>query len=232
MIAGVLSPASVIFVTIGGVTASGSETGIALDILRSWRTTTVQVPLRRARNPLGWCNYHQAAEPYLARIVIPMMGKGANGRPRTKLAFCLALEAAMEQVTFAIPYAGLLSKATEAFSSDAAYSVGIARSAVAIMSARHRASLRSRLITAGKSAMDSCESSPSNVVCTQRQACGTGRCPFGDGSLRFVGADAAGGRTRRPARHLPGGTYDPAAGLPELEAAEPFGIPGRAMAAA
>ncbi len=222
-----LSPeSSSVFVTIGGVTTSGYETATALGILRSWRTTTVQIPLRRARNRLGWCDYHQVAEPYRGKVLIPMMGRGANGRPLTKLAFCLALEDVIEQVGAALPFAGLLTRASEAFLSDSAYSVAMARSAVGIMSARHRASLRSRLADESRSAMSECEASPLKVTCSQSQACGTGACPFSSGLLRYITAPAAGGRTPRPSRHLGGGTFDQAAGLPELEAAEPFGIPG------
>jgi hypothetical protein len=222
-------PSSVIFVTIGGVTASGMETASALDILRTWRTTTVQVPLRKVRNPLGWCDYHAAAEPFRSRVVIPMMGKGANGRPLTKVAFCLALESAVEQIDSVLPYAGLLEKATRAFMSDPAYSVVMARSAVAVMAARHRAALRSRLVAASQQAVAMCASRALPGACGVAQSCGTGACPFADKSLAFLRTPSQRGRTQRPARHI-GDSYDPAAALSELEEAEPFEVAARTAA--
>jgi len=54
----------------------------------------VRQPLARAGHPLASCDYHAIAAPYKSVIVMPdrHYGRGAAGRPSTKLAFMFALE--------------------------------------------------------------------------------------------------------------------------------------------
>lgn len=204
-----------IYVTVGGVQVTTTQTGLALDILKSSKGMMVRQPLQRAGNPLALCDYHAAAAPYRDRVALPMQGRGAAGRHLTKSAFILALEDVIASAAAGEPFSALLADTATAFALDASYSVSIARAAVGILEARHKTELRQRLMSASQAAVRQCDSAAGQFTCSLATACGTGACRFAAAGLGFIGTPASEGRATRPLNHR-GGTFDPASALSEL----------------
>jgi len=102
----------------------------------------VRQPLARAGHPLASCDYHAIAVPYRSVIVMPdrQYGRGAAGRPSTKLAFMLALETyaaqAREREETEAARRQLLEwrdAALAAFAEDFAYAEAMASAASAVL---------------------------------------------------------------------------------------------------
>jgi hypothetical protein len=181
----------------------------------------VRQPLARAGSPLAACNYHSAARPWLDRDA-PPGGRGAAGRPRTKEAFCQALEAVLAdgRDRHLSELSGPDEEALGAFSADHAYAAAIAAAAVGILRHRHTAGLRQRLRESAAVAVTACQE---RGTCRLATPCGTGQCVFASGVLRQVTAASETGRMRRPAQHA-GRGFSPDDALADLEALVPFAV--------
>jgi hypothetical protein len=117
----------------------------ALQILRSSRGMMVRQPLARAGHSLADCDYHAISAPYKSVVVLPdrQWGKGAAGKPATKLAFMLALEAYAarerereEHEAARRPLLEARDAALAAFAEDFTYMVAIAQAASAVLRRR------------------------------------------------------------------------------------------------
>lgn len=117
----------------------------ALAVLQTSPGMMVRQPLSRSGNALAFCDYHQAAAPYLHQVHVPegVWGRGAAGKPTTKLAFMMALELYIEQEQAAAeqearwrPLRELTSAAMDAFRSDFGYATAMASAASAVLRRR------------------------------------------------------------------------------------------------
>lgn len=106
----------------------------------------VRQPLARAGNPLAFCDYHAVAAPYLDSVqdqLAGTWGRGAAGRPSTKLAFMLALEsyipaAAEEEIRAQArqPLRRWVDDALSAFRDDFSYCAAMASAAQDVLRRR------------------------------------------------------------------------------------------------
>jgi hypothetical protein len=87
-----LAAAPVAVTAVGGVPVTAEEIDQARLILASCASVAVRQPLARHGHPLAACDYHAAAAPYRQEIAGSGWGRGAAGRPVTKIAFLAALD--------------------------------------------------------------------------------------------------------------------------------------------
>lgn len=144
-------------VTIGGVTVIAADAAAALRVLQAAGGIMVRQALAAAGNPLASCDYHAAALPYMTEPYLAACsadgewGRGAAGRPVTRLAFMAALRAALraaEQAEPARAFAADLAAADRAFSSDSGYAEAMAKAAVALRARAVRRSSADRAAAA------------------------------------------------------------------------------------
>lgn len=187
----------------------------------------VRQPLTRSGSPLAACDYHAAARPWLD-LEAPSGGRGAAGRPRTKEAFCTALQDALEHGRraqmdeYCVPQ---VAAALDAFGRDHSYATAMAQAAVALLHRRHTAALRRELRASAAIAVTACSAPPGCNVITP---CGTGRCVFASGVLREIVTPSSRGRMRRPRGFAGTAGFSPDDALPELERLVPFSVAGAA----
>lgn len=202
-------------VAVGGVAVTLAQVDQAAEALEAWPSTTIKPVLGPLGNPLAECDYRSVAAPYKHLFPSRRGQRGASGQPSTKLAFIYALR----QVSLACRenpasmYTALVAEALAAFGRDERYAAEIAREAVRQGRARHQAAARARLRSAIHRAVSACEARAGEFTCTYRGVCGTGSCRFAAGDLVQVAEDAVPGRLTRPANHVSGASFDPAAPL-------------------
>lgn len=227
-------------VIVGGQPVTCAQAADALAALEAASGTMVRQVLTAAGSPLAACDYHAAAGPYLARCLAAAAcghGRGAAGRPVTKMAFMAALRDALDGALAAEParhFAADLARARAAFSADSGYAAAMAKAAVAVAAREHAAVLRTRVNSAVSRALSACGARSGQFTCAAVAACGTGDCRFAgpgldSGSVPGMAVPAGAGRLPRPANHCSaspagGSGFSPAAALAALEAAVPFAV--------
>lgn len=135
------------------LTCSAAAAEDAARILRSSAGMMVRQPLARAGHELAFCDYHAIAAPYLRAVSLPAhgWGRGAAGRPATKEAFLLALEAYAEAAreherreARTAPLKPAVAAAMAAFGTDFAYAAAMAAAASQLLARRGTSPSRPR----------------------------------------------------------------------------------------
>lgn len=218
-----------VFLTVGGVRATVRAVIEAHWILEDSPGLMVRQPLARYRSPLALCDYHQEAAPYRVQYYSSLAcgGRGAAGRPATKLAFMHALrvrsQAAMRQAPLEMARP-LIDEAYAAIAEDVSYVLAMVRLATTIEAKQHSWRQRAELRQAQQAAVDHCAAHAGEWSCDNQSACGTGRCPLAQGVYKRVTAVAGSGKAQRPPNHSGGGTYGLESALAQLAELDPFKV--------
>lgn len=192
-------------VAVGGVTVTCGQARAALLTLAGSRTSAIAPVLRAAGSPLASCDYFAVARPYLALArAMPKTGRaGAAGRHVTKVAFALAVDAALGRVL-----AVRVDAAMACIRADERYAAQIAADAVEVHRREHATSVKARVEGEVAAAVTACAAT--GAACALAVACGTGSCRFASPWLAAYDAPASPGRFRRPGGHHSPGHGNPA----------------------